>query len=566
MERGLFLEQRFAGNRSTDAMALPQVVNTNWERAMQDTANWRVSFIKPRNRGMLGAVGAAVLLGFIHFAGAQEIPAIPIPKQPFAQPVRKFIGQPAIPNTISATPVPQHPYMAPNGLSNIHMDGYMSDTYTSAGPLGHAPTVKSAVLLGLGGTVTFDSAGRIIIMALGNGSRRLLLLDPVTLGIEAAFQLPSPPPAASLPRSVETSFGGGGYYFLDELDRAVLPTADRRIWVVEEVSGPRPRFALADSCDPQVPEDQDIQSVLPDAQGRLWFTTSGTTDANGNATSPAWVGTLVFTSSTECTVKTLQLNPPTTPTYESISKSFAVDPAGGVFIVSDYAMYRFDAASDGTPQITWREAYDRGTPPIKPGQIQVGSGTTPTLMGSDFVTIADNAAPQMHVVVYRRAAQVQGSRLLCAVPVFEPGESATENSLIATNKSIIVENNYGYYGPAATSLGRATEPGISRIDINDDQSGCHAVWTNQERVPSVVSQMSLATGLVYTDTKDPGPGITDAWYLTAIDFATGNTAYKRLGGTGLLYNNHYSAVYLGPDQKTAYVGVVGGIIAIRDRY
>jgi hypothetical protein len=25
-------------------------------------------------------------------------------------------------------------------------------------------------------------------------------------------------------------------------------------------------------------------------------------------------------------------------------------------------------------------------------------------------------------------------------------------------------------------------------------------------------------------------------------------------------------VYLGPDQKTAYVGVIGGIIAIRDSY
>ena len=152
------------------------------------------------------------------------------------------------------------------------------------------------------------------------------------------------------------------------------------------------------------------------------------------------------------------------PTNESISKSFAVDPVpaaqgqGGVFIVSDYAMYRFDAAPDGTPQITWREAYDRGTPPPKPGQIQVGSGTTPTLMGTDFVTIADNANP-IDVLVYRRAAQVQGSRLVCKVPVFEENASATENSLIATNQSIVVENNYGYYGPQATLFNRATDAG-----------------------------------------------------------------------------------------------------------
>ena len=323
--------------------------------------------------------------------------------------------------------------------------------------------------------------------------------------------------------------------------------------------------------------------MFPDAQGLLWFTTSGIVDKQSPtwaATSPALVGTLVFEGTNQCTVKTLTLAPSTSemiPTNESISKSFAVDPVaaaqgqGGVFIVSDYAMYRFDAAADGTPQITWREEYDRGSPPPKPGQVQVGSGTTPTLMGTDFVTIADNANP-IDVLVYRRAAQVQGSRLVCRVPVFEKDASATENSLIATNQSIIIENNFGYSGLEATILNRATTPGITRIDLNADQSGCNPVWTNnQESIPSVVSQMSLANGLIYTYTKDadscstPGPCFTAAWYLTAIDFASGNTVFKRLGGTGIFYNNHYSAVYLGPDQKTAYVGVIGGIIAIRDR-
>lgn len=528
-------------------------------------------------RRICAAFGAFALLGLSHLGMAQEIPAIPIPQQPFAQPVPPFIGQPAIPKPITALPVPQDPYMAPNGRSNIHVDAYQSDTYPTAGPLGLAPTVKSATLLGIGGTVTFDRAGRIVVLVLGNGPRRLFLLDPVTLGTEAVLNLP---PSSSS----GTAFGGGGYYFLDELDRAVIPTVNQQIWVVQ-VQASRPYLKHVNTCDlgqllGQQISGQSIQSVFPDAQGLLWFTTSGLPTPNtqaGQATSPALVGTLVFEGSNQCTVKTVQLG--TTPTtYESISKSFAVDPVpatqgqGGVFIVSDYAMYRFDAAPDGTPQITWREAYDRGTPPPKPGQIQVGSGTTPTLMGTDFVTIADNANP-IDVLVYRRAAKVQGSRLVCKVPVFEKNASATENSLIATNQSIIVENNYGYSGPQATLFNRATTPGITRIDLNADQSGCNTVWTNnQESIPSVVSQMSLANGLIYTYTKDanscstPGPCYTAAWYLTAIDFASGQTVFKRLGGTGLFYNNHYSGVYLGPDQKTAYVGVIGGLIAIRDRY
>jgi hypothetical protein len=406
----------------------------------------------------------------------------------------------------------------------------------------------------------------------------------VTLGTQWVLNLPSTSSSA-LPGAVETSFGGGGYYFLDELDRAIIPTVNQQIWVVQVRASP-PYLKHVNTCDlaqllSQQIAGQDIQSVLPDAQGRLWFTTSGVVvdkQTEWTVTSPALVGTLVFEGTNQCTVKTLTLAPPTTPTNESISKSFAVDPVGaaqgqgGVFIVSDYAMYRFDAAADGTPQITWREEYDRGAPPPKPGQIQVGSGTTPTLMGTDFVTIADNANP-IDVVVYRRAAQVQGSRLVCPVPVFEKDASATENSLIATNQSIIVENNYGYTGPQATLFNGATTPGITRIDLNADQSGCNTVWTNnRESIPSVVSQMSLANGLIYTYTKDadsctlPGPCFTAAWYLTAIDFATGATVFKRLGGTGIFYNNHYSGVYLGPDQKTAYVGVIGGLIAIRDRY
>jgi hypothetical protein len=168
----------------------------------------------------------------------------------------------------------------------------------------------------------------------------------------------------------------------------------------------------------------------------------------------------------------------------------------------------------------------------------------------------------MHVLVYRRAKQVTGSRLVCAEPVFQPGNSSTENSLVATDKSIVVENNFGYKSENDTQNGRTTKPGLTRIDVDSD--GCQTVWTNeQESIPTVVTKMSLANGLIYTYTKPKGPANTDAWYLTAIDFETGTTAFKQLAGTGILFNNHYAALYLGPN-GTAYVGVFGGIVAIRD--
>jgi hypothetical protein len=79
-----------------------------------------------------------------------------------------------------------------------------------------------------------------------------------------------------------------------------------------------------------------------------------------------------------------------------------------------------------------------------------------------------------------------------------------------------------------------------------------------------VPKLSLAAGLVYTYTKPGRDDGQDAWYLTALDARTGRTAFKRLGGEGLGFNNNYAPITLGPD-GSAYLGVLGGIVAWRDR-
>src|SRR5207245_4220302 len=44
---------------------------------------------------------------------------------------------------------------------------------------------------------------------------------------------------------------------------------------------------------------------------------------------------------------------------------------------------------------------------------------------------------------------------------------------------------------------------------------------------------------------------------------TGQTVYRRLAGTGFGYNNNYAPVTLGPE-GSAYVGALGGLVALRD--
>ena len=61
----------------------------------------------------------------------------------------------------------------------------------------------------------------------------------------------------------------------------------------------------------------------------------------------------------------------------------------------------------------------------------------------------------------------------------------------------------------------------------------------------------------------------DPWYWTALDARTGRVVWKKLAGWGGEYNNHYAGIALGRAPRTgrvtAYVGGVGGIMALRDR-
>ena len=67
-----------------------------------------------------------------------------------------------------------------------------------------------------------------------------------------------------------------------------------------------------------------------------------------------------------------------------------------------------------------------------------------------------------------------------------------------------------------------------------------------------------------TYTRDPDPiPIGQPWFWTAIDARTGMTAYKVYAGSGLGFNNNYAGLAIGPT-GTAYLGVTGGIIALRD--
>jgi hypothetical protein len=276
-----------------------------------------------------------------------------------------------------------------------------------------------------------------------------------------------------------------------------------------------------------------VVSVLPDWKGRLWF-----------ASRLGVVGTVDRATGR---VRSVRL--------ERNGNSFAVGEHGDVYVVTDAALYRLRAGARGRPRVVWRRAYET-TGERKPGQTQAGSGTTPTLTRR-WVAITDNADP-IKLLVLRRS----DGRRACAQRVFGRGRGSTDQSLIGVGRSFLAENNFGYTGPASVAGGRSTAPGLARVDVDRDGRGCSVRWVSRERAPSVVPKLSLPNGLVYTYTKPHGPA-DDPWYLTALDWRTGRTAFKVLAGAGAAFNNNYAPVTIGPD-GTAFVGVLGGLVAVRD--
>jgi hypothetical protein len=436
---------------------------------------------------------AALVAAWVSMAAATPALAAPIPPSETEH------------GPLRSPKVPRHPFMAPNGRSNLHVDAYQTDANRGPGPLGHRLAVVASAQGGDCGSVTFDSAGRIVTVCVGLAGPTYKLLDARTLEASATLALPS---RQSLGGNIFQDFAGGGYFYLDHRDRAVILTTTRHVWVVHQGRLERDYDLTA-----AVPSGDKIISALPDWSGRIWFVSTG-----------GVVGTLDRGSGS---VRS-------TDTGEGIANSFSVDDEGGVYIVTNRALYRFGTARTGAPNVIWRLRY-RNSGRQKPGQVAPGSGTTPTVFGRG------------------------GRRVLCRAPVFRRGASATDQSLIAVGRSLIVENNYGYTGPDATSGGKSTRPGLERVDA----ARCRRVWRSREVAPSVVPKVSLATGLVYTYTKPRRSDGIDAWYLTAIDFRTGRTVFRRRAGAGVGFNNNYAPVTLGPD-GSAYVGVISGLVRFSD--
>src|SRR5688572_23005217 len=210
------------------------------------------------------AAAVVAILAWTPAAGAQVLlPGVdpgPIPS-PLSGDFEPFEGKAAKADPFEFPATPQHPFMAPNGLSNIHVDPYQTDTNAIRGPLGET-TTDSIFFAHECASITFDSQGRLVTICVGLERPILALLDPGTLVPLATYDLPLRIPGAG--SNPFTDFSGGGYFYLDDQDRAIMPTTDRHVYVIAQTDEPGfERVADYDLNGP-VTSDDKVISALPD--------------------------------------------------------------------------------------------------------------------------------------------------------------------------------------------------------------------------------------------------------------------------------------------------------------
>jgi len=506
----------------------------------------------------------------------------------FAKP--SFTGVPNLtvlpPNVINL-----HPGLTQTGQGSMHNDSYNSDTLAQAGPVGTGLTVDSADMSilfgGQCGNTLMTSDGVLISFCPDISRVAIFAMVHDATGFKKVAQeltLPNRESSQTLDLGkIMADTSGGVYFHIDNQDRLVLVDSDNNFRIVElrtlatPVNGFSRQFVEVANYDldvgipPIIDADgtirqPDVTDIMPDwnNDNLYWFVTR-----QGHVAT-------VDISHGSVTASDIHL---ITLVGEEFLNSVAMD-SNGMYAASDHAMYRFARGTNGEPVQKWRQPYDRGTT-LKPGQQNQGTGTTPTLLGAydDLVAVTDNADAAVNMVVYKRIADAPGGAnpAVCTIPIFnDPAQSngdgtfksATDNSPIGYRDSLIAGNTYGYTSPLSSEW---VAPGLWRVDVTRNAAhqptGCTIAWKNNTSRQTAVSKLSVGNGLVYTYSREPisigAPyELTRAYYFGAVNFSNGQTAFKKLAGTGGNFNDNYSPLTLGPD-GTAYMGVFAGIVSMK---
>ena len=412
----------------------------------------------------------------------------------------------------------QNPYLGINSLATMHGDAQSSDATPFAGP--GDP--------GVGGSwkVTFTNHWAACPTILAGQDGYIQALMTQFLGSDAKLRKPKlaiiEPASGAQLGAIEIPTGallGGVYAYLDADSNLVMVDGTNALtWISHSQDGMKVwvsrRIDLTDAMKLE-PKDH-VVGIVPDWHGRIWV-----------ASERGVVGLIDPKRNVVRLTKLQQYSP-----AERIDNSISACPQG-VSIITSHGIYMLGAdASTSKPRIIWSHSYDRGTKQ-KPGQLSHGSGATATFFGpngSDYVMLSDNGDRQEKLIVYRSA---DGSAV-GEGPLFTPGASGTENSMIGVQNSIVGACTFGYpyvqYPDTKPAYRAQVAPGMERWDVNDDASGITLKWRNNGIYSAAVPRLSTVDNLIYTCERPRGPaGVLTGpvVYACAIDMDSGRVVHRQ---------------------------------------
>ena len=425
----------------------------------------------------------------------------------------------------------------------------------------------------------------LVTLSFGRSSTTLLLVDITdTLKLIDAVPIPGRGHTVmelakkSAREKLFKSTEGGAYFFLSSLNEVIIPGPNYNIFYIpiKDRKFVRDKIVSLDILSQIKQGDllheglsekegwNKLTALMPDRDGNVWFTsrlgivgmidlvdTVGTDCPKVYSTSILTIGMLAKLkyyfgenyehledvefykegmTASEFRNATREYFYVEAENREEIQNSFSIGK-DGVYINSNLALYKLRFNRDKkTIELDpkWEDSFRNGNLiydndwRVKLGQLNNGSGTTPTLVDDRFVAICDNDFHQINLCVY---SQEDGS-LVSKHKLFKSDSSACENSVVALQNSLMVGNTFNYVDPFKENQ---TVGGLMRFDFNE-ASGKYELLKNWPAEPldckSSTPKMTTANGLIYVYNRaDSANNGHHDWQLTAIDFQTGRRVF-----------------------------------------
>ena len=477
---------------------------------------------------------------------------------------------------------PQHPHLADNNWSTGHQDGQCTDSVSLTGP-----TTDTLRLIKQYTPYSFMALmvcnGNDLMVSIAAEERLKLVVFDTECHVLAVGDI------APLGGVVST------YFFLDNHDNAICVKPDSNSLICFPTAGisddgGSDSVQTIDPCWTSenlvtlITESSDnnfLYCSLPvwDTEENLyWVCLSGVYDYDERTlTSPAHVAVVTIDSTgvTELMASMIL-------EQQWLNNSICCDE-GGIFVVTSaineegnsYLGYlHYFGYNHETRSITshWDEAptYENSGF-LKPGQVNIGSGTTPSLFtaddGTPLVAIADNAYPKQNVLAYTRSTGNEISK----VPVLPKMRGTTEISMIAAKGRIIYGNSFGQlYSEPNTQL-VSNEPGLGLIHIipGEDPDTLGTIpWENNHVSVVGASMLARASGIIFVHLGNwnvPDAETKGAVYcLSAFDSWDGREIWRIPLGQGRQYYNFGGGIYFNRTGKKIFIGTERYLISIQD--